>query len=229
MLVPGPGLAAGAGCRRDQKPCCGGKNQECFPHDPTSPLRTAAGVHHMPGCQKCPYLTGHAEALASAGGPGRPAGRPGAGGDGPLWMGPGRHFIHYFVRDRRLLCFVAIEQDTWTRESWTDRGHLADAQAAFAGWHPQVRPSGGGRRQLPRTNRRSGRSWPGRLTHGTLVARSLPSQQVSTQVVIYAGEVNPRPASPSSCRRGSVCRWVGPYWPELPALSYQEGLGCLGR
>ena len=57
-----------------------------------------------------------------------------------LWMGPGRHFIHYFVRDRRLLCFVAIvEQDTWTRESWTERGHLADAQAAFAGWHPQVR------------------------------------------------------------------------------------------
>jgi 2-polyprenyl-6-methoxyphenol hydroxylase-like FAD-dependent oxidoreductase len=57
-----------------------------------------------------------------------------------LWMGPGRHFIHYFVRDRRLLCFVAIvEQDTWTRESWTERGHLADVQAAFAGWHPQVR------------------------------------------------------------------------------------------
>ena len=57
-----------------------------------------------------------------------------------LWMGPGGHFIHYFVRDRRLLCFVAIlEQDTWTRESWTERGHLADAQAAFAGWHPQVR------------------------------------------------------------------------------------------
>ena len=57
-----------------------------------------------------------------------------------LWMGPGRHFIHYFVRDRRLLCFVAIvEQDTWTPESWTERGHLADAQAAFAGWHPQVR------------------------------------------------------------------------------------------
>jgi salicylate hydroxylase len=37
-----------------------------------------------------------------------------------FWMGPGRHFIHYFVRDQRLLCFVAIvEQDTWTRESWT--------------------------------------------------------------------------------------------------------------
>ena len=39
----------------------------------------------------------------------------------------------------RLLNFVAIvEQDTWTRESWTDRGEVADALAAFEGWHPQV-------------------------------------------------------------------------------------------
>jgi salicylate hydroxylase len=57
-----------------------------------------------------------------------------------VWMGPGRHFVHYFVSDRRLVNFVAIvEQDTWTRESWTDRGDLADALAAFEGWHPQVR------------------------------------------------------------------------------------------
>jgi salicylate hydroxylase len=34
---------------------------------------------------------------------------------------------------------AVIEQDTWTRESWTDRGDPADALAAFAGWHPQVR------------------------------------------------------------------------------------------
>jgi salicylate hydroxylase len=48
--------------------------------------------------------------------------------------------IHYFMRDRRLLNFVAVlEHDSWTRESWTDRGHLADAQAAFQGWHRQVR------------------------------------------------------------------------------------------
>jgi salicylate hydroxylase len=33
----------------------------------------------------------------------------------------------------------AVEQDTWTRESWTNRGDLADALAAFDGWHPQVR------------------------------------------------------------------------------------------
>jgi salicylate hydroxylase len=57
-----------------------------------------------------------------------------------VWMGPGQHFVHYFVQSRRLVNFVAIvEQDTWTRESWTDRGDVADALAAFEGWHPQVR------------------------------------------------------------------------------------------
>ena len=57
-----------------------------------------------------------------------------------VWMGPGRHFVHYFVRRRQLVNFVAIiEQDTWTRESWTDRGDIADALTAFDGWHAQVR------------------------------------------------------------------------------------------
>jgi salicylate hydroxylase len=57
-----------------------------------------------------------------------------------VWMGPGRHFVHYFVSGKRLVNFVAVvEQETWTRESWTDRGEVARALAAFAGWHPQVR------------------------------------------------------------------------------------------
>jgi salicylate hydroxylase len=57
-----------------------------------------------------------------------------------VWMGPGRHFVHYFVRGGDLLNVVGIiEQDSWTRESWTDRGEVADALAAFEGWHPQVR------------------------------------------------------------------------------------------
>lgn len=57
-----------------------------------------------------------------------------------VWMGPGRHFVHYFVSGRRLVNFVAIvEQATWDRESWTDRGDLGQALAAFQGWHPQVR------------------------------------------------------------------------------------------
>jgi salicylate hydroxylase len=57
-----------------------------------------------------------------------------------VWMGPGGHFVHYFVQAKRLVNFVAIvEQDAWARESWTDRGDVADALAAFADWHPQVR------------------------------------------------------------------------------------------
>jgi salicylate hydroxylase len=56
-----------------------------------------------------------------------------------IWMGPGGHFVHYFVRNRQLVNFVAVvERDTWTRESWTDRGDVADALAAFSGWHDQL-------------------------------------------------------------------------------------------
>ncbi|GAA1616768.1 hypothetical protein GCM10009733_011290 [Nonomuraea maheshkhaliensis] len=51
-----------------------------------------------------------------------------------LWMGPGGHFVHYFVSGGRLVDFVAIaERDPWTRESWTDRRDVAEALAAFEG------------------------------------------------------------------------------------------------
>src|SRR5712691_10363661 len=75
------------------------------------------------------------------------------------WMGPGGHFVHYFVASGRLVNFVAInERETWTRESWTDRGKVADALAAFKGWHPHLgahrprppRPLVGGPRHPPR-------------------------------------------------------------------------------
>ena len=57
-----------------------------------------------------------------------------------IWMGPARHFVHYFVSAGRMVNFVAVtEEDSWQRESWVDRGEVADALAAFAGWHPQVR------------------------------------------------------------------------------------------
>jgi salicylate hydroxylase len=56
------------------------------------------------------------------------------------WMGPGGHFVHYFVAGARLVNFVAIkERDSWTKESWTDPGRVEDALALFADWHPQVR------------------------------------------------------------------------------------------
>ena len=57
-----------------------------------------------------------------------------------VWMGPGKHFVHYYVQNRRLVNFVAaIEQDTWTRESWTDHGEVSSWLALHEGWHPQVR------------------------------------------------------------------------------------------
>jgi salicylate hydroxylase len=57
-----------------------------------------------------------------------------------LWMGPGRHVVHYYVRSRQLVNFVAvIDQDDWADESWRTEGDVRDLRAAFAGWHPQVR------------------------------------------------------------------------------------------
>jgi salicylate hydroxylase len=56
-----------------------------------------------------------------------------------IWMGPGRHFVHYFVSAGTLVNFVAVtEEDSWLRESWIDRGEVSDVLAAFQGWHDQV-------------------------------------------------------------------------------------------
>jgi salicylate hydroxylase len=56
------------------------------------------------------------------------------------WVGPGGHFVHYFVAGGRLLNFVGwTEHDAWNREDWTDRATIERALAAFAGWHPRVR------------------------------------------------------------------------------------------
>jgi salicylate hydroxylase len=56
-----------------------------------------------------------------------------------IWMGPGKHFVHYPVSAGRLLNFVClIDRDAWTKESWTEPGNVADALAAYQGWHSQV-------------------------------------------------------------------------------------------
>jgi salicylate hydroxylase len=55
-------------------------------------------------------------------------------------MGPGRHFVYYYVSAGRMLNFVGlIEQDDWVKESWTEPGNIADLAAAYAGFHDQVR------------------------------------------------------------------------------------------
>ena len=57
-----------------------------------------------------------------------------------IWLGPHRHFVHYFVARERLLNFVAvIERGSWTGESWMDRGNAQELLGEFAGWHAQVR------------------------------------------------------------------------------------------
>jgi salicylate hydroxylase len=55
------------------------------------------------------------------------------------WVGPGGHFIHYYVSAGRFLNFVAVsEEATWTREQWSDRGSISDALGNYEGWHPQI-------------------------------------------------------------------------------------------
>ena len=57
-----------------------------------------------------------------------------------LWMGPGGHCVHYWVSGGRMMNVVCIvEHGDWTRESWTDKGDVADVLARYEGWHPTVR------------------------------------------------------------------------------------------
>ena len=56
-----------------------------------------------------------------------------------LWMGPGAHFVHYFVRGGELVNFVGVvERGDWRDESWTARGDKRDLLRDFAGWHSAV-------------------------------------------------------------------------------------------
>jgi salicylate hydroxylase len=55
-------------------------------------------------------------------------------------MGPGRHFVYYFVAAARLVNWVGVAPTaTWTVESWTAPGRVEDALADFDGWNPVVR------------------------------------------------------------------------------------------
>ena len=56
-----------------------------------------------------------------------------------VWMGPGRHFVHYYVRGGALVnCVCVVEKAGWEVESWTQQGDHAELRADFAGWHPGV-------------------------------------------------------------------------------------------
>ncbi|HYG55632.1 MAG TPA: FAD-dependent monooxygenase [Burkholderiales bacterium] len=57
-----------------------------------------------------------------------------------LWLGPGRHFVHYPISAGRLVNLVAIvPAGDWRSESWTADGRIEDLLAEFQGWDERVR------------------------------------------------------------------------------------------
>lgn len=56
-----------------------------------------------------------------------------------LWLGPGRHFVHYPVSGGRLVNVVAIvPAGAWRTESWTADGDIPDLLAEFEGWDARL-------------------------------------------------------------------------------------------
>ena len=59
--------------------------------------------------------------------------------DACVWVGPGRHFVSYYVRGGDYVNFVAVEErDDWRSESWREEGDIDALRHAFSGWHPEV-------------------------------------------------------------------------------------------
>ncbi len=58
---------------------------------------------------------------------------------GTNWVGPGGHVITYPVRRGELLNFVGIfEGESWSVESWTERGTREACSRSFAGWNDEI-------------------------------------------------------------------------------------------
>jgi salicylate hydroxylase len=56
-----------------------------------------------------------------------------------LWLGPGRHFVHYPIRGGSLVNVVAIvPAGAWRIESWNADGEVSDLSAEFSGWDDRV-------------------------------------------------------------------------------------------
>tara|TARA_R110000751_G_scaffold307911_2_gene435202 strand:- start:8418 stop:9614 length:1197 start_codon:yes stop_codon:yes gene_type:complete len=56
-----------------------------------------------------------------------------------LWVGPGKHFVSYYLRGGELVNFVAVQERTdWQKESWNEPGDIHELRETFTGWHPEV-------------------------------------------------------------------------------------------
>ncbi|GAA1329091.1 FAD-dependent monooxygenase [Pseudonocardia xinjiangensis] len=56
-----------------------------------------------------------------------------------LWLGPGRHVIHYPISGGALVNLVAIVPETeWLVESWSAEGRIEDLRSEFTQWDPRL-------------------------------------------------------------------------------------------
>jgi salicylate hydroxylase len=56
-----------------------------------------------------------------------------------LWLGPGRHFVHYPISAGRLINIVAIAPaGDWRSESWTADGDISDVVREFDQWDERL-------------------------------------------------------------------------------------------
>lgn len=56
-----------------------------------------------------------------------------------LWLGPGRHLVHYPIRDQRTINLVALAPaGEHTEESWSATASVAEFLAEFDGWDPRL-------------------------------------------------------------------------------------------
>ncbi|MBA58027.1 MAG: hypothetical protein CMQ40_02525 [Gammaproteobacteria bacterium] len=59
---------------------------------------------------------------------------------GSLWLGPGKHFVHYPVRKGDLVnCICVAGGRDWRDESWITRADLAELTSEFSQWNPALR------------------------------------------------------------------------------------------
>ncbi len=55
------------------------------------------------------------------------------------WWGPGKHFVHYYVRRGELVnCVCVVEKAGWEVESWTEPGDYQELKDDFRGWHASL-------------------------------------------------------------------------------------------
>ncbi|MGQ4385589.1 FAD-dependent monooxygenase [Streptomyces sp. SAS_270] len=58
--------------------------------------------------------------------------------DYALWLGPDRHFVHYWVRRGELLNVVAVVRAEAAQESWTAQAEPGEQLREFDGWDSRV-------------------------------------------------------------------------------------------